>query len=77
MSAHTSANITLPKPVLGYHPGTFLERGASVPFITPQLNGARARPGSRGGPVPLRGKFHEPARLLMHDVDHHSPIRAA
>ncbi len=61
MSAHTSANITLPKPVLGYHPGTFLERGASVPFITPQLNGARARPGSRGGleftvPNPSGGK---------------------
>jgi hypothetical protein len=49
MSAHFGANITLPKPVLGYHPGTFLERGAAVPFITPQLNGARARPGSRGG----------------------------
>jgi len=61
MSAHQSASITLPKPVLGYHPGTFLERGAAVPFITPQLNGARARPASRGGleftvPNPSGGK---------------------
>lgn len=39
---------TLPKPVLGYHPGTFLERGATVPFTTPHLGGARARPGPRG-----------------------------
>ncbi|MCC6718152.1 MAG: hypothetical protein IT555_09715 [Acetobacteraceae bacterium] len=48
MSAQLGATFTLPKPVLGYHPGTFLERGASVPFTTPQLNGARARPGPRG-----------------------------
>lgn len=49
MSAHQGATITLPKPILGYHPGTFLERGASVPFTTPHLSGARARPGPRGG----------------------------
>ena len=49
MSAHSAATFNLPKPVLGYHPGTFLERGASVPFTTPHLNGARARPGSRSG----------------------------
>jgi len=49
MSAQLGASFTLPKPVLGYHPGTFLERGATVPFTTPHLNGARARPGSRGG----------------------------
>ena len=48
MSAQPAAKLTLPKPVLGYHPGTFLERGASVPFTTPALNGARARPGPRG-----------------------------
>lgn len=30
-------------------PITFLERGIAVPFTTPQLAGARVRPGSRGG----------------------------
>jgi len=49
MSAQPRTSLTLPKPVLGYHPGTFLERGAAVPFTTPYLNGARARPGTRGG----------------------------
>ncbi len=49
MSAQLGAGFSLPKPVLGYHPGTFLERGASVPFTTPHLNGARARPAPRGG----------------------------
>lgn len=49
MSAQLGASFSLPKPVLGYHPGTFLERGVIVPFTTPQLNGARARPASRGG----------------------------
>ncbi len=49
MSAHLQGSFALPKPVLGYHPGTFLERGAAVPFTTPALNGARARPGPRGG----------------------------
>jgi hypothetical protein len=48
MSAQLRASYSLPKPVLGYHPGTFLERGAAVPFTTPALNGARARPGPRG-----------------------------
>jgi len=48
MSGQLRASFTLPKPVLGYHPGTFLERGAAVPFTTPALNGARARPGPRG-----------------------------
>ena len=49
MSAHPRPSLTLPKPVLGYHPGTFLERGAAVPFTTPYLAGARARPGPRAG----------------------------
>ncbi len=31
----------------GYMPSTFLERGVAVPFTTPQLTGARARPGER------------------------------
>ncbi len=35
------------KPVESFLPATFLERGVAVPFTTPQLNGARARPGER------------------------------
>ena len=32
-----------------YQPSTFLERGVVVPFTTPLLSGARARPGKREG----------------------------
>lgn len=32
-----------------YHPTTFLERGVAVPFTTPMLASARARPMERGG----------------------------
>lgn len=32
-----------------YHPTTFLERGVAVPFTTPMLATARARPMERGG----------------------------
>jgi hypothetical protein len=39
---------TLPL-VASHHPTTFLERGVSVPFTTPMLLGARARPSDRGG----------------------------
>lgn len=35
------------KPVESFLPATFLERGVTVPFTSPQLNGARARPGER------------------------------
>lgn len=35
------------QPVDAFLPTTFLERGVAVPFTTPQLNGARARPGER------------------------------
>ena len=35
------------KPVESFLPTTFLERGVAVPFTTPQLCGARARPGER------------------------------
>ncbi len=42
-----------PSPTLpmaqAYHPTTFLERGVAVPFTTPALVGARARPAERGG----------------------------
>lgn len=53
---------TLPSPVLqAFHPVTFLERGAAVPFTSPLLAGARARPAERGGtelviPNPSGGK---------------------
>lgn len=40
------ANLPLPQ---SYHPTTFLERGVAVPFTSPMLLGARARPGNRGG----------------------------
>jgi len=36
--------------VQAYQPTTFLERGVAVPFTTPALLGARARPATRGGP---------------------------
>jgi len=35
--------------VNAHHPNTFLERGVAVPFTTPALLGARARPADRGG----------------------------
>lgn len=35
--------------VQAHHPTTFLERGVAVPFTTPLLLGARARPSDRGG----------------------------
>jgi hypothetical protein len=42
--------LQLPKPIMGYFPITFLERGLAIPFTTPQLAGTRMRPGER---VPL------------------------
>jgi hypothetical protein len=39
---------TLPL-VHSHHPTTFLERGVTVPFTSPMLSGARARPSDRGG----------------------------
>ena len=38
--------LSLP-PIQTYRPATFLERGVAVPFTTPLLTGARARPGAR------------------------------
>jgi hypothetical protein len=35
------------KPLSGFQPTTFMERGVAVPFTTPLLAGARARPGER------------------------------
>lgn len=43
------SNVNMPL-VQSYHPTTFLERGVAVPFTTPLLGGARARPAERGGP---------------------------
>lgn len=50
--------VQLPKPIMGYFPATFLERGLSLPFTTPQLAGARVRPGER---VPLEMLVPNPA----------------
>jgi hypothetical protein len=48
VSAATRAAIRPePKTVNGFAPSTFLERGVAVPCTTPQLAGARARPGDR------------------------------
>ena len=35
--------------LLSYYPTTFVERGVAVPFTTPMLAGARARPAERNG----------------------------
>jgi hypothetical protein len=43
-------DVQLPKPIMGYFPATFLERGVATPFTTPDLAGTRVRPGQR---VPL------------------------
>lgn len=42
-----TAPVPTTKRIESFHPATFLERGVAVPFTTPQLNGARARPGER------------------------------
>ncbi len=39
----------LPRPIEGWQPASFLERGVAVPFTTPQLAGARLRASERGG----------------------------
>jgi hypothetical protein len=36
-------------PIQAYHPTTFMERGVAVPFTTPLLAGARARPAEKRG----------------------------
>jgi hypothetical protein len=41
--------MTLPRPIDGHQPTTFLQRGILVPFTTPLLAGARVRPGERVG----------------------------
>ncbi len=65
-----------------YQPTTFLERGASVPFTTPMLDGARVRPADRIGlelivsnPAGGRGSYILPwtdmgalCRPTVHDV---------
>ena len=54
-------SVSLGAPVQGHIPTTFLERGVAVPFTTPLLAGARARPGDRSAlelvvPNPSGGK---------------------
>lgn len=46
-SESETAGSKTPAPVHGHLPTTFLERGIAVPFTTPQLAGARVRPGGR------------------------------
>jgi hypothetical protein len=58
MPVETIDAVALPKPVLGYFPTTFLERGVAIPFTTPQLAGTRVRPGER---VPLELLVPNPA----------------
>ncbi|HEY5301192.1 MAG TPA: hypothetical protein VIJ55_10990 [Acetobacteraceae bacterium] len=68
--------------VQAYQPTTFLERGVAVPFTTPALLGARARPATRGGleilvPNPAGGAgvyvlpwagVNELCRPTVHDI---------
>lgn len=49
MQPVSALGFELPKPIHGHQPSTFLERGAAVPYTTPQLAGARVRPAERGG----------------------------
>ncbi len=42
-----TAGSKTPAPIQNHLPTTFLERGIAVPFTTPQLAGARVRPGGR------------------------------
>ncbi len=55
--------MTQHSPTRTYQPTTFLERGASVPFTSPMLTGARVRPAARTGlemivPNPSGGRGH-------------------
>jgi len=68
--------------VASHHPTTFLERGVAVPFTTPMLFGARARPADRGGieliiPNPAGGRgsyilpwsaIHDLCQPTVHDT---------
>jgi hypothetical protein len=47
MTVAAQQALQLPKPIMGFSPMTFLERGAAIPFTTPQLAGTRVRPGER------------------------------
>lgn len=47
MSSAAPRAITMPQPIMGYFPITFLERGVAIPFTTPSLTGTRVRPGER------------------------------
>ncbi len=49
MTQDTGADAAMSRPIQGWQPSTFLERGVVVPFTTPHLAGARLRPAGRGG----------------------------
>ncbi|MDE2515442.1 MAG: hypothetical protein KGL12_05410 [Rhodospirillales bacterium] len=78
-----------PAPLLqSCYPSTFLERGVAIPFTTPLLAGARARPAERGGtelivpnPAGGRGVYILPwlgvqqlCRPTVHDMRLHQAI---
>lgn len=82
---------SLPSPALqAFHPVTFAERGAAMPFTSPLLAGARARPAERGGielviPNPSGGRgvyvlpwtsMRELCRPTVHDVQLNERIAA-
>ena len=49
MDTAEELGLPLAKPIQGFQPSTFLERGIAVPFTTPALVGARLRPAERRG----------------------------
>ena len=80
-----------PSPALqAFHPVTFADRGAAVPFTSPLLAGARARPSERGGieliiPNPAGGRgvyvvpwtsMRELCRPTVHDMQLNERIAA-
>lgn len=70
MSGNTERSLS-PLSVEDARPATFLERGVTVPFTTPMLLGARARPAERVGlefvipnPAGVRGSYIVPLQAL-------------
>lgn len=82
MSFAAPKPVQLPQPLQGYYPATFRERGLAIPFTTPQLAGARVRPGERAPlemlvPNPAGGRgiyiiaatdIHGLCRPTLHDL---------
>jgi hypothetical protein len=49
MQTAAALGLELPKPIHGYQPSTFLERGVVVPYTTPHLAGGGCGRGSGRG----------------------------